>query len=278
MGKRKSGAKQQQQRRSHWSFKRLVVGAILGFLVIQVIRIELQAAGSTKTPDEWRALMKQRPYARLPTDARSPCPMLNLLANHGFLPRDGRHISKAQLYDALVLVGAPPTITYGFLTTVVYHMYHRVAPDAPFWTNFVAAPTIDLDMLAIHNLIEHDVSLTRLDSALDDTAIPQADLVRRMHQWTLLHDGQLDMQAEHDLRKIRWYESTLSNPKSHLGLLYQVTKTIHLARIFFFFFFFFSFVLVLFKYRMCLVVGYSRSGWHHACRSYRSVAFGRTVP
>jgi hypothetical protein len=33
--------------------------------------------------DDWRA--------PVPGDLRSPCPALNALANHGFLPRDGRN-------------------------------------------------------------------------------------------------------------------------------------------------------------------------------------------
>ncbi|KAI8339413.1 Chloroperoxidase [Chlamydoabsidia padenii] len=216
----------------------MVFGAILVVLLIQVIRIELRAAGSTKTPEEWRALMKQRPYERRPTDARSPCPMLNLLANHGFLPRDGRRITKSELFDALVLVGAPPTITYTFLSTVVFRIYHRVEPNQSFSALFQATPTIDLDQLAIHNLIEHDVSLTRhdIDQAPHDVIHPHADLVRRIHQWSLLQQnvnahGQivLDMQGEHDLRKIRWYESAAQNPKGHLGLLYQFSSSAECA-------------------------------------------------
>ncbi|CAO3579617.1 unnamed protein product [Absidia cylindrospora] len=219
-------------------------------LLIQVIRIELRAAGATKTPEEWQALLKQHPYQRRPTNARSPCPMLNLLANHGFLPRNGREITKDALFDALMLVGAPPTITYSFLSTVVYRMYHQVQPNDSFWANFQAAHTIDLDQLATHNLIEHDVSLTRYDSeitplspssnntitAVSSSSSPQPALVRRIHQWSLQQlktdaGGQLvmDLQAEHDLRKIRWYESVASNPKSHLGLLYQFSSSTECA-------------------------------------------------
>ncbi|OBZ70178.1 Aromatic peroxygenase [Grifola frondosa] len=37
----------------------------------------------------------------LPGDSRSPCPALNTLANHGFLPHDGRNMSVAQLVKAV---------------------------------------------------------------------------------------------------------------------------------------------------------------------------------
>ena len=38
-----------------------------------------------------------------PSDLRSPCPVLNMLCNHGFLPRDGRGISKEHLQHTFVV-------------------------------------------------------------------------------------------------------------------------------------------------------------------------------
>ncbi|KAK4645258.1 hypothetical protein QC761_200010 [Podospora bellae-mahoneyi] len=45
-----------------------------------------------------------------PTDIRSPCPLLNALANHGYLPRDGRSFHQAELSAALKKVGLSPTL------------------------------------------------------------------------------------------------------------------------------------------------------------------------
>ncbi len=36
-----------------------------------------------------------------PDDSRSPCPALNALANHGYLPRDGKDISPDVLQSVL---------------------------------------------------------------------------------------------------------------------------------------------------------------------------------
>jgi len=36
-----------------------------------------------------------------PNDSRSPCPALNALANHGYLPRDGKNISPNVLQRAV---------------------------------------------------------------------------------------------------------------------------------------------------------------------------------
>jgi len=42
--------------------------------------------------------------AATPADCRSPCPALNILANHGLIPRDGRNIDLKMLQDALINV------------------------------------------------------------------------------------------------------------------------------------------------------------------------------
>ncbi|KAJ7613715.1 Cloroperoxidase [Mycena polygramma] len=89
------------------------------------------------------------------TDVRSPCPGLNTLANHGYLPRNGKNISIPMLLNAAA---------EGF----------NVQPEAIL----VAAKmgllsgndhtTLNLDGLALHGLIESDASLSRGDFALGD--------------------------------------------------------------------------------------------------------------
>ncbi|CAF4377053.1 unnamed protein product [Adineta steineri] len=45
-----------------------------------------------------------------PNDSRSPCPALNALANHGYLPRDGKNIPQevlqraAQVFKFLLII------------------------------------------------------------------------------------------------------------------------------------------------------------------------------
>lgn len=41
-------------------------------------------------------------------DVRSPCPMLNALANHGILPRDGKNIPPKDYVEALKQVSCAP--------------------------------------------------------------------------------------------------------------------------------------------------------------------------
>jgi hypothetical protein len=99
-------------------------------------------------------------------DKRSPCPMLNALANHHILPHDGRKISKETviqvLHDAINL---DPKVANVFASVAL-----KVNPDNkafPF-TAGQNTETFDLDQLAMHGVIEHDVSLSRNDLSLGD--------------------------------------------------------------------------------------------------------------
>jgi hypothetical protein len=89
-----------------------------------------------------------------PGEVRSPCPALNSLANHGFLPHNGKGITIPMLITALnngVNVGAD------FATAI------RGAglPSVP---GNLLATSFDLNNSDEHNFsIEHDASLSRED-------------------------------------------------------------------------------------------------------------------
>ncbi|ETI51381.1 hypothetical protein F441_05248 [Phytophthora nicotianae CJ01A1] len=76
---------------------------------------------------------------------RSPCPALNALANHGFLPRDGKEITPIHLQQALVQV------------------YNLDNPLAEFLVSSLPAE-FSLADLGEHNVVEHDASLVHDDS------------------------------------------------------------------------------------------------------------------
>ncbi|KAJ7120741.1 Chloroperoxidase [Mycena crocata] len=86
-------------------------------------------------------------------DVRGPCPGLNTLANHGYLPRNGKNFTPKQLLDAGIagfnLDPAPIAVAakFGILTK---------EDSATF-------DTMDLDKLSAHNIIEHDASISRND-------------------------------------------------------------------------------------------------------------------
>lgn len=79
--------------------------------------------------------------------------MMNTLANHGYLPRDGRNLTEsavvAGLKDGLNFAPALGALMFKMAVSI------NPAPNATFFT---------LDMLNAHNALEHDASLSRADA------------------------------------------------------------------------------------------------------------------
>ncbi|GJC84704.1 putative sterigmatocystin biosynthesis peroxidase stcC [Colletotrichum liriopes] len=90
---------------------------------------------------------------------RGPCPMLNSLANHGYLARDGKEIS---MQDLIAGLGS----ALHFNESLV-----RTLGTPAFATSTTGnASTFNLDDIAKHNVIEHDGSLSRADFAVTGDA------------------------------------------------------------------------------------------------------------
>ncbi|KAI0387996.1 Chloroperoxidase [Hypomontagnella monticulosa] len=95
-----------------------------------------------------------------PGDVRAPCPMLNTLANHGFLPHDGKDITEDDTVKALG--------TALNFDEEISKLMHKFAVS----TNPAAnATTYNLDHLSRHNVLEHDASLSRVDAYFGNQAI-----------------------------------------------------------------------------------------------------------
>ena len=80
---------------------------------------------------------------------RAPCPMLNTLANHGFLNHDGKNINRSQIEYAFN--------TYLNINTDLASNLFGIAVNVTVPNP--NATTFDLDDLSRHNLLEHDGSL-----------------------------------------------------------------------------------------------------------------------
>ncbi|KAG2144105.1 Chloroperoxidase [Suillus bovinus] len=89
------------------------------------------------------------------TDSRCSCPALNAMANHGIIPRSGRNISFAEVERHI-------RTTYNFSSTFCSFV-PRFA--ARMLKKDYSEDLFDLEELDLHNGIEHDGSLLRLDSA-----------------------------------------------------------------------------------------------------------------
>ncbi|KAJ7684262.1 Cloroperoxidase [Mycena polygramma] len=87
------------------------------------------------------------------TDSRGPCPGLNTLANHGYLPHDGRNFTITTLMD-----GALEAFNLDSETVLVAAKFGLLTRGD---TN--SFDKLSLDALALHNVVEHDASISRND-------------------------------------------------------------------------------------------------------------------
>lgn len=89
-------------------------------------------------------------------DVRSPCPALNSLANHGFIPRNGKNLEVRVLVQAM---GEALNVSTEVATTVA-NAGLRTSSDP-------SSGKFNLDDLSKHGIIEHDGSLSRKDVSVN---------------------------------------------------------------------------------------------------------------
>ncbi|CAL3964407.1 hypothetical protein PZA11_001766 [Diplocarpon coronariae] len=86
-------------------------------------------------------------------DFRGPCPMMNTLANHGFISRNGDQLTKE-----VVVNGLSKGLNFDpALATIMWEqaVFVNSEPNATYFT---------LDQLNPHGVLEHDASLSRSDA------------------------------------------------------------------------------------------------------------------
>lgn len=134
-------------------------------------------------------------------DSRGPCPGLNTLANHGFLPHNGRNFTLDILKQGL-------RGSFNFteaLTEILFAAAITTNPEAN-------ATTFGLDTLSRHNILEHDASLSRPDKYFspDDFISFNATVFEKTKaEWT---GDNIDIQMAANARIARINESKATNP------------------------------------------------------------------
>ncbi|QRV89182.1 peroxidase family 2 domain protein [Ceratobasidium sp. AG-Ba] len=107
-------------------------------------------------------------------DARSPCPALNALANHGILPRNGRGFTWKQLGQAV-------QHTYNLSPTLciqVPWLTAKVLFNGRDWND-----QMTLDDLNAHGAIEHDASYARADVKWQpDQSTPNVEIIEGLYK------------------------------------------------------------------------------------------------
>ncbi|RMX71801.1 hypothetical protein D0869_15264, partial [Hortaea werneckii] len=130
-------------------------------------------------PNDPRFTQFQKPG---PNDVRSPCPGLNALANHGFIPRNGKDMTLPILIKGLK---AGMNMAPDF--TIAIGGVGLLSSDSPD-----TARSFDLNDLDQHNFpIEHDASLSRQDAYFgNDYSFyqPNWDMVLKYYQGKTVTD------------------------------------------------------------------------------------------
>lgn len=132
-------------------------------------------------------------------DVRGPCPGLNTLANHNFLPRSGKNFTLDNVKYAL---RAGLNISED-LSVLLNNAALTTNPGGSTW---------GLDTLSKHNVLEHDGSLTRSDNALtgDSTTFNSTIYERTRSFWTAPN---IDFKMAANARLTRMLDSLKANPK-----------------------------------------------------------------
>ncbi|RYC91633.1 hypothetical protein BFJ63_vAg5643 [Fusarium oxysporum f. sp. narcissi] len=156
-------------------------------------------------------------FAKAPPNAsRSPCPVVNALANHGYLERSGRGIFMDDLNASMKHVGMSPLLGSVFAIPTYFeyqnpakaYMKKPVGTWQRIWS-LIKNPYsffdyfgcwnakqisdgkkyLNLVDLASHGAIEHDISLSRRDIAQKQgNNDPQQDLIEEMLDYSF--DGE----------------------------------------------------------------------------------------
>ncbi|KAK2015822.1 Cloroperoxidase [Colletotrichum eremochloae] len=137
---------------------------------------------------------------------RGPCPMLNSLANHGYLPRTGKEISMEDLISGL-------GTALHFNESLV-----RTLGTPAFATSTTGNPnTFNLNDTAKHAIIEHDGSLSRADFAVTGDAKTFNETVwaetRGYLEAGASADGKVDYKAMAAARSKRIATAKATNPQ-----------------------------------------------------------------
>ncbi|KAJ7750829.1 Peroxidase, family 2-domain-containing protein [Mycena metata] len=119
----------------------------LSSLVVASVFFATQTAA---TPD---LANKYQWIAPTATDLRGPCPGLNTLANHGYLPRNGRNLTVPGIMDA-ALAG----FNVNWDAILVAAKFGLLTGD-----DLLSGTQMTLAALSSHNIVEHDASISRND-------------------------------------------------------------------------------------------------------------------
>lgn len=177
---------------------------------------------------------------------RSPCPIVNALANHSYLPRSGRDIRMNELHAAMSHVGMSSLLGAIFAKptfiefqdpakaelqkqpSLFVRIWRLIKNPYSFFAYFgcwkrgqvdsQGKKVIDLGNLAIHGAIEHDISITRRDfGQKQGNCAAQQDLIEAMLASSSDGGETLSTQDLGDFIKRRIEQQLADNPELVYG-------------------------------------------------------------
>ncbi|RUS21392.1 Chloroperoxidase [Endogone sp. FLAS-F59071] len=158
------------------------------------------------------------------TDLRSPCPAINVLANHGYLPRNGSQWKAVDVIPALVDVyNIEPSLSSMLAWGAVYLVGNPLTRtfslgDFSGWEEIVQGVG-----LSRHNRIEHDASLTRLDKYFGDNQKFNPELYQHLKDIAeKLNGGDFNTEVMSVHRYNRYQDSKANNPSFTFGAPQQL--------------------------------------------------------
>ncbi|KAF8836990.1 Cloroperoxidase [Paxillus ammoniavirescens] len=150
-------------------------------------------------------------------DSRSCCPGLNAMANHGIIPRNGKAVKFTDLNHQI-------NSTFNFGPAFCSFTVHYAAR---MLNKSYSNGTFDLAEISLHNGIEHDGSLTRLDTALSPSqSSPHVPFVEELLSFASGKDAEgRDLFTVKDISRIlgkRRAEARATNKDYSLSLFHKV--------------------------------------------------------
>ncbi|GJE89442.1 peroxidase family 2 protein [Phanerochaete sordida] len=130
-------------------------------------------------------------------DSRSPCPAVNTLANHGYLPRDGKGITADMAVAALMAC-------YHISKPLAWALAHGTV------SRLGQGKTFELHDLAAHNVVEHDASLCHADANGAKYAPTHVDAELLKDFFAASTDGR--MMTPEDIARVRVRREALAPP------------------------------------------------------------------
>lgn len=164
-----------------------------------------------------------------PTDMRGPCPGLNTLANHGYIPRNGI-ATPAQLIIGVQEGFNMENIVARF-TTYVNHLIDGnlvtdliSIGDKTLKTGIPPPPPALVAGMNNHGTFEGDASLTRGDAFFGDNHSFSPELFEQFKNFSSVYGGgYFNLTAAAELRAHRYHQSIQTNPEFRFMGLRHIT-------------------------------------------------------